>query len=222
MNIAEFQIQLDLNANNEKAVIEEYCCQIDYNSWLFVSSDDGKCWLFDSNGKMLDIKKKLRHLRDGLFFFNTDDLKRIVIPDSVTSIGKWTFSTCSELMSVTIPDSVTRIGQEAFYHCTSLTNVTIPNSVPSIKYAMFAYCSKLACVMIGNGVASIDEGAFNGCSRLTSMMIPDSVTRIEWRVFEGCSRLATITVMGKTTAEAKSLLADASVPEGCTIVGELG
>ena len=72
---------------------------------------------------------------------------------SVTSIGRYAFSDCSELTSVTIPDSVTSIGSSAFYNCSGLTSVTIPNSV-----------------------TSIGGEAFSGCSGLTSVTIPDSVT----------------------------------------------
>ena len=36
---------------------------------------------------------------------------------SVTSIGKFAFSECSDLTSITIPNSVTNIGYGAFYGC---------------------------------------------------------------------------------------------------------
>lgn len=48
------------------------------------------------------------------------DLKRIVVPDGVTSIGNYAFLNCSSLTSVTIPNSVTSIGNWAFYGCDNL------------------------------------------------------------------------------------------------------
>lgn len=47
----------------------------------------------------------------------------VVIPDSVTSIGKWAFYGCSGLTSIAIPDSVKSIGDCAFEDCRSLSEV---------------------------------------------------------------------------------------------------
>jgi len=59
-------------------------------------------------------------------------VKRIIIGDSVTTIGGSAFEDCSSLTSVTIPNSVTKIGSSAFTYCSALTSVTIPNSVTEI------------------------------------------------------------------------------------------
>ena len=59
-------------------------------------------------------------------------IKRVIIGDGVTTIGKSAFSDCRSLTSVTIPNSVTTIGAYAFMDCSSLTSITIPNSVTTI------------------------------------------------------------------------------------------
>ena len=41
----------------------------------------------------------------------------VVIPNSVTTIGNYTFEGCSSLTSINIPESVTSIGYRAFYNC---------------------------------------------------------------------------------------------------------
>ena len=87
-------------------------------------------------------------------------INSFTIPSSVTTIGSWAFSGCTNLTSVVIPSSVTHIGYDAFYNCRSLTSVEIPNSV-----------------------TKIGSSAFSGCTSLTSIEIPRSVTEIEWGAF---------------------------------------
>ena len=96
-------------------------------------------------------------------------VKRIIVGDSVTTIGEYAFSNCSSLTSVTIPNSVTTIKEYAFSNCSSLTSVTIPNSV-----------------------TTIGDNAFNGCSSLTSVTIPNSVTTIGGWAFARCTNITQI------------------------------
>jgi len=50
-------------------------------------------------------------------YLNGEEIKDLVIPNSVTSIGNYAFEYCSALTSVTIPNSVTSIGSYAFSYC---------------------------------------------------------------------------------------------------------
>ena len=129
-----------------------------------------------------------------------DNVKKIVIEDGVTCIGRDAFVSCRYATSVIIPNSVTSIGYEAFSGCSSLTSITIPESVTSIGYGAFSDCSGLTSIVIPNSVTSIGAYAFYGCSGLTSFTIPNSVTRIEERTFFGCSSITSIIIPESVTS----------------------
>ena len=125
-------------------------------------------------------------------FYGCSGLTSITIPNGVTSIGENAFNSCSGLTSITIPNGVTSIGENAFDGCSGLTSITLPNSVKSIGDCAFSGCSGLTNITIPNRVARIGFAAFSGCSGLTSISIPNSVTSIEKYAFSGCSGLASI------------------------------
>ena len=97
------------------------------------------------------------------FYINDQEIKDLIIPNSVDSIHGYAFYGCSSLTSITIPNSVTSIGYNAFSDCSSLTSVTIPNSVTSIGSSAFYGCDSLSFVVIGSGVTSVEYSAFRDC-----------------------------------------------------------
>ena len=56
-------------------------------------------------------------------YLNGEEVKDLVIPNSVTRIGSWAFEGCSGLTSVTIGSGVTSIGMYAFRNCSELLDV---------------------------------------------------------------------------------------------------
>ena len=159
-------------------------------------------------------------------FINGQEVKDVVIPNSVTSIGEYTFRGCSGLTSVTIPNSVTSIGQYAFQYCSGLTSITIPNSVTSIGNYTFQYCSGLTSVTIGNSVTSIGSSAFYNCSGLTSVTIGNSVTSIGSSAFWNCSGLTSVTIPNSVTSIGSSAfsgcsgLTSVTIPNSVTSIGQ--
>ena len=132
-------------------------------------------------------------------YIGREEVKDLVIPNSVTKIGNYAFYNCTSLSSVTIPNSVTSIGSSAFSGCTGLTSVTIPNSVTSIDWYAFYGCTGLTSVTIPNSVTSIRNYVFSGCTGLTSVTIPESVTSIGDKAFYGCTGLTSVTIPNSVT-----------------------
>lgn len=58
-------------------------------------------------------------------FASSGQVDSIVIPESVKTIGSYSFAFCHGLKSIEIPSSVEYIGSKAFERCTSLKNVTV-------------------------------------------------------------------------------------------------
>ena len=104
-------------------------------------------------------------------FANDSTLKGLVIGTSCTSIGSSSFYYCTGLTgSLIIPDSVTTIGDFTFSDCGFTGSLTIPDSVISIGYAAFQGCSGFnSSLTIPNSVTTIGTYAFQNCSSLTAL-----------------------------------------------------
>ena len=98
-------------------------------------------------------------------------IKKAVIENGLTTIGKSAFALCSALESIEITDSVTSIGDNAFLGCRSLLSIDIPDSTTTIGTLAFAACSDLTNVIIPREVITIGEGAFSGCSGLSAIIV---------------------------------------------------
>jgi hypothetical protein len=69
---------------------------------------------------------------------------------TVRSIGPSAFEGCQDLRRVVIPNTVQYISNYAFRNCTSLTNITIPASVYTIYNNVFEGCTALRSVICLN------------------------------------------------------------------------
>ncbi|MBQ8575936.1 MAG: leucine-rich repeat domain-containing protein, partial [Clostridia bacterium] len=102
----------------------------------------------------------------------------VVIPDSVTIIGKSAFIDCDDLETITIGNGVKHIGDSAFSSCYNLTDITIPDSVTDIGQGVFSYCYHLTSITMGRNVLYISYGAFDSCESLTDIYFDGTLA--EW------------------------------------------
>lgn len=116
----------------------------------------------------------------GDFYGGCVKIKKVKIPDGVTSIGSNAFRNCSGLASVTIPHSVDTIGDFAFSGCSALKNIAVSGDnqhfvgeygflFDKSKTSIFAASAASGDFVVRSGIAAIRAGAFFGCVDLTSV-----------------------------------------------------
>lgn len=118
-------------------------------------------------------------------------LKRVVIPDSVRSVGRAAFgyeydnSYAAHLESVVIGSGVTNLEEYAFAHCLSLTNVTIQGRALTVGNGAFKGCEKLENVTIpADADIVFGDDVFRNCAKLKP--INGKFTHSVGSTFDGC------------------------------------
>lgn len=143
--------------------------------------------------KEIILPNSLVHIGDKAFY-NCTGLTRVEIPDTVAYIGKSAFEECRSLKEVKLPSELTYMRDSLFAHCHSLVVVDIPQSVEYIGESVFWDCTSLEYAEIPRLVAGIKYGTFAYCENLVEVKIPDSVKSIDSEAFNGCKRLKSITL----------------------------
>lgn len=134
-------------------------------------------------------------------FYECSSLASVTIGTRVTSIGNNAFLLCRNLTSITIPDSVTGIGSSAFYN-SGLTSITIPDSVTRISDRAFSLCERLASATLSRRMTEISERTFNACRKLVSVSIPVGIISIADGAFDGCTNLVDVYYSGTESQRA--------------------
>ena len=121
------------------------------------------------------------------------DFTEGVFPTSLKRIGQNSFRE-TNLKKVLIPEGVTSVELQAFYQCKELEEVSFPSTVQAVPYACFTNSAKLSKVNISYGVQEIESYAFNNCVSLTEITIPGSVKKISDMAFRACTGITQLTL----------------------------
>lgn len=196
---------------------------------LVAYGDYGKnvSWEFDEDGTLM-LKGFGRMCDIGIenetpWSIYRDNIRKVIVKNNITKIGREAFSGCSNLENVVLSSSVKEIGEYAFELCESLQKLQMPEGLEKIDQGAFAGCFALKFVKIPNGVREIEESAFSFCIRLNAVKLPEGLVGIREELFRYCWSLKNVkvpssvrTINGMAFMGCKSLK-EVEVPTRCEI-----
>ena len=146
---------------------------------------------FDYSRYIEDINIPASVTYIGLFAFgNCQNLINLDFDKDIqlTELSEGAFSYCYSLEKVVLPDSLITIGEIAFYKNTALKRVVLGPSVKYIYKNAFHSNSSLLDINLPSGLIAIYEGAF-AYTPIINIVIPSSVQYIGPYVFYMCNNL---------------------------------
>ncbi|EAY02681.1 Leucine Rich Repeat family protein [Trichomonas vaginalis G3] len=127
-----------------------------------------------NKSKTYSIPEKVTSV--GSCSFANSIIESIQFSINFRSFGDWAFGG-SNLKSVIIPDSVTSLGSGVFQTCTHLNSVVIVKGIYSIPTQTFQN-TNISSITIPSGITKIDSYAFYGCNNLKEVVLPSSLKNL--------------------------------------------
>lgn len=146
-------------------------------------------------------------------------LKEVTIPDTVTTMGTYTFSTCTALTKAVLPTNSTlkTIPNYCFRYCYCLAEVTIPSQFTTIGQYSFDSCYSLKSVTLPSNLTTISAYGFNSCMSLCYLSIPSTVTSLEDYALGTLSCLQKLRFNGNTAPTAAAITTFNNLQTTCVI-----
>ena len=118
-------------------------------------------------------------------FYGCTTVKRVYLPDTVSSIGDEAFANCSSLIDIELSDSLTEIGNSAFENCYSLERIFIPSGVEMKDAGSPAFVGTplLKTIVFEEGREEISGAPYFNLNSGADIYIPKSVKRVSLSPF---------------------------------------
>lgn len=113
-------------------------------------------------------------------FQNNKAVTRVFFPDSVRSIGGWTFDQATSLVSVRLPETLDYLGDSAFSWCAGLTDAFIPAGLTRVEKDIFHSNASMTSAVVPEGVKSMGRAAFYNCTALKTVVFPASFNSFDY------------------------------------------
>ena len=136
---------------------DDYDCTYIGNVLVYYDSSNR----YEESNTTYNILNGTRVIADGAFLDAADSgITRIILPDSVVSIGANAFLELKTLEQIVIPDGLKIIGDSAFLGCESLNTISIPASIELIGESAFENCFSLENISLPDKVFEMQSGLF--------------------------------------------------------------
>ena len=154
------------------------------NGFIIINNDLS---YYYGNDRVLQIPEGVKSI-NGRVFYQNRRITKVVLPDSLTSIGAVAFGECINLRDINISTRVTNLERNAFNGCRRLAN---ENGFVIFNKVLLGYYGHSAIVEIPEGVETIGAGSFIGYDNyeIEEIVIPESVNVIEKDSFSCCRNL---------------------------------
>lgn len=113
----------------------------------------------------------------------------LILPDTLTYIGKFAFQNCTAMNDIVIPSSVTYIGEGAFYGCSSLDHIYFKEDI-QIDYIPERFCYGGALRSVG---IEYNDGTRTSAD---TTEFPKSITKISNNAFYDCMSMGHNLIIG--------------------------
>lgn len=120
-------------------------------------------------------------------------LEQIRWSPRLSELGDCAFKN-SGLWDLVLPETLTKMGKECFAQCLNLETVVLPSGLDCLPKGCFLGDGYLRAVTLSEGLRIIGPEAFSNCNRLKTLPLPESLMRIETEAFHVCSQLKEMTI----------------------------
>lgn len=171
-------------------------------------------------------------------FVSADYLQTVTLPDTLTTLGTYSFADCRNLTAYQVADGngvfTSRDGVLYTEDESSLvrypvgtrpTEITIPEGVVTIGNVAFTNCALLERVTFPDTLEYIGISAFSDCDRLSEITLPEGLIEISDFAFNSCTALKQVTLPDSlkaigSAAFAATAIESIELPDSLLKIGE--